>query len=421
MKAKLILPIIMLVVVSMFAGNWIYGKMSAKKLDAYLKQFPDNSQMQYAEVKVNPLWSKITFNDFSFTDPNTKITIKSEVLYVTMKHSEALEISKTRRIDKLTKLGLDCRQLKIFEDDKLILVSENTLFDFKGDMSQRIFEKMDKQFPGNQQYISLNIKDGEFKGFPLGKGHNGNILAGLNEIKSAEFKMLFKPDEKEIEIEKVEIKVAHLILKGKADINYLGQGLNDFSALKIDMDYAVNLTDEMTWGDSRTTGAYTLQSFSSAFEGDFEFDDKGELIIPSLEAKLSFNLKGVTVEYDEDVKNNIDMSLSVLGVSSSELSVNEFSFDASLNSGKCIVENTKLVLPLFEASLRASLNLKSGVLEDSDIDEMEMRITNINPNLNEAVNNLAGTFGLKIPRDGEDIVLEVKGSVENPKVKGIHY
>ncbi|MGB5929973.1 MAG: hypothetical protein WBH03_17460, partial [Cyclobacteriaceae bacterium] len=159
MKSK-IFAITIIILIVVFTGNWIYGNISAKKLDLYLQQFPDNSRPYYTDLKVNPLCSKITFKNFSLVYPNSKFRLESDVLYVKIKHREAMEISKTQRVDKLTGLGLNFENAKLSGYDKAIFTGKNVLINFDGNMSHQKYQAMNVNFPDEKQQLSLKIEKG---------------------------------------------------------------------------------------------------------------------------------------------------------------------------------------------------------------------------------------------------------------------
>ncbi len=421
MKAKIVLPVIILLIISVFVGNWIYGNISTKKLDSYLSNYPNHSQLKYEDIKVNPLWSKITFKNFSFIEPNTGYKIESEVLYVSMKHTEALDISKTRRIDRLTKLGLNFKNVKILDKDKIVFAGESAQLDFKGDMSQEKFKNMFIKFPDEKQQVGFTVKNGEFNYLSMQNSKYGSSLAGLTEIKSADIKISLDPEEKELNIESLNIKAGELSLEGELAANYRGQGFRDFSASKINMEYDCALSNQVSWGDSNSTGKYSLDSFSSMFKGEVELDDNGVLLTMPSNALFKLKMKGLTAQYEGQAKSQVETSLSMLGLHAEDLSVNEFSFSTEINSDEWIIEDTKLKMPILEAALKASLKTNKVNPNDPGIEKMQIRISNINQKLNDAIGNLSATFGFKIPRDGDDIVLEMQGSISNPKIKGVHY
>ena len=421
MKAKIFVPLIFTLVVTFFTGNWIYGNISAKKLDLYLQQFPDTSRPQYTELKVNPLCSKITFKNFSLVYPNSKYKIESDVLDVKIKHREAMEISKTQRVDKLTDLVLDFKNAKLSEYDQLIFTGENVKIDFDGVMSRQKYQEINVKFPDEKQQLSLKIEDGAWLQHNVKNDWFTSFLIGSNKIEYANIQILLDQANHTLAVEKFKINTEALQMEGNAKVNYAGQGLNDFVASQINMRYDLSSDDQLNWGESRAGGKYSLQSFNSAFEGELNMDGNRDVKSSSSKVNFSLNFKDLNIEYDGKSGSGMEAQLMMLGLKQEDLRVNELAFNTHISDGRFIVDNAKLVMPLLVATLNADIKLHGVNMDSTEIETMEMRIANIDPNLLSSLANIERTFGFSIPRDGDDIVLEIKGSLEHPQIKGIHY
>lgn len=420
MKSKILISALILSVV-FFTGNWIYGNISAKKLDLYLQQFPINSRPQYSDLKVNPLCSKITFENFSLDYPNSKFKIESDVLYVKIKHREAMEISRTQRVDKLTRLGLDFENAKLTGYDEPIFIGKNVRINFEGNMSRQKYQEMSVNFPGEKQQLSLEIEDGAWMQQPIKHNWLTRFLMGSNKMDYADIQIGLNHAENTIDVEKIKINTGALQMEGNAKVNYAGQGLDDFVPSQINMKYELKSDDQLNWGESSAGGKYSLQSFSSTFEGELTLDENHDLKSSLSKANFSVNLKDLKVDYDGESGSGMEAQLMMLGLKQEDLSVDELAFNAKISDGRCIVDNAKLVLPVLVATLNADIKLYGVNMDSTEIETMEMRIASIEPNLQSSLVSFERTFGFRIPRDGDDILLQIKGSLEKPQIKGIHY
>ncbi len=420
MKSKILVSALILLVV-FFTGNWIYGNISAKKLDLYLQQFPINSRPYYTDLKVNPLCSKITFKNFSLVYPNSNFKIESDVLYVKIKHSEAMEISKTRRVDKLTGLALDFENAKLSGNDEAIFAGKNVKINFDGDMSSQKYQAMNVNFPDEKQQLSLKIEEGAWMQNPTKDNWLTRFLIGSNKIEYADIQIVLNHGEHTIDFDKVKINTGTLQMEGNAKVYYAGQGLNDFVPYQINMKYDLRSNDQFNWGESNAGGKYSLQSFNSTFDGELKLDENYDLKSSFSKMKFSLNLKDLNVEYDGESGSGMEAQLMMLGLKPEDLRVDELVFNTQINDGRCIVDNAKLVLPVLVATLNADIKMHGVNMDSTEIETMEMRIANIEPNLQSSLVSFERTFGFRIPRDGDDILLQIKGSLGHPQIKGIHY
>ncbi len=422
MKAKVLVPILLFILISVFAGNWIYGKMSAKKIDKYLQQI-DYSEIEYSQVKVNPLMSKLTFYDFKYSVPDSELLIESKVLIVSMKHNEALEISKKGEVERITRLGLDFDEIKLYSDSKdPILIGENLIIDFKGDLCQDCLDDLDNEFPAEEQKFNLHLHDAIISNLePNRKIPYTSVLNGFENIQDLNVQMVFDPNKKELNINKVLIDTDALEFEGGGKLVYKGNGLEHSKASLLSLKYESKLNEEFTWQDNNSSGKYKIKSFTSKFKGQIEFDEDGEIERLTPGTSLSINLKDLALEFDGDTKKKMEGQLSMIGIKPEELVVNEFKLNTKIDSENVKIQDTKLVLPVLQATLDANLKINEDNPDDSEIEQVELKISNIAPNVKKALTGFEGTFGFKIPWEGENIVLEMKGSMKKPQIKGIHY
>lgn len=420
MKSKFLVTALLLLV-AVFAGNWIFGIIAAKKLDSYLQQFPSNSRPQYTNLKVNPLCSKITFQNFSLVYPNPKFKIESDMLYVKMKYREAMEISKTQSVDKLTRLGLDFENAKLSLHDEPIFTGTYLRMNFEGDMSRQKYLEMNEKFPSEKQQVSLEIEDAVWMQLSIMNDKLTRFFVGSNRIDFADIQISLNQTDHTIDVEKIKLITGALQMEGSAKVDYAGQGIRDFVPSQINMKYDLSSGDQLNWGDKNTSGKYSLQSFNSTFEGELKLDGNHDLQSSLSKVNFSLNLKNMDVEYDGESGAGIQAQLMMLGLKQEDVRVDELVFNTQISEGRCIIDNAKLVMPALVATLHADIKLCGVNMDSTEIETMEMRIANIEPNLQSSMANFERTFGFRIPRDGDDILLQIKGSLKSPKIKGIHY
>lgn len=420
MKAKILIPLIVLLSLTVFIGNWIYGNVYAKRLDDYLSDIP-SSKFNYEVVKVNPLWSIITFKNFSYSDQGSSNTFQSAVVRLTMKHAEAFKIAKTKKIEQLSKLQLEFIDFKVSQQGELVFSGENMLIDFSGNLNQQKLNDINKQFPDENQELSFLIKDVEVYKEMFGNNLCGNICSSFNDIQSAKIKISFTPNKKELDVEHISIKTKALSLIGETEITYTGNGVDDFSVSKADVDCNLELTKKVNWNGGSADSKYSVGSLDSSFKGGIEFNANGEVVTPLSGASFSLNMKDFTVDYQGYEKERVRMQLSMLGIDVNELLVSELSVNARMNNGELLFDNTNFVSPLLEASLKGKIKYDKNHPGKSDLENIKMQIGNIKPKLKNALETLEKSFGIVIPKEGDDFVLEVKGKLDKPQIKGIHY
>jgi len=77
--------------------------------------------------------------------------------------------------------------------------------------------------------------------------------------------------------------------------------------------------------------------------------------------------------------------------------------------------------PILNTSLMGSVKYNKRSPEKSNMENISMRISSVKPKLKSALKNLERFFDVVIPSEGDDFVLEIRGELDKPQIKGIHY
>ncbi len=418
MKAKILIPVLLLLIISLFAGNWIYGKMSAKKVEAYLDNLP-NADVKYDHVTVNPLMAKIKINQFEYQVPDKEIVFYCNELTISIPHSDAMKIVKEKSLDEINKLGIEGNDIVVanMKGDTLV-VSDNLDMDFDGALMVEDLKNLQIDFPEEDQDFDLTIRNTRLGS----KATDDSVLKTLAETKQIDkigLEIKVKAKEGKMLLEDFIVKSKEMLVKGDADIDFTGETRESMKPVYAKVKYEMSMPDNLTWEDEK--GKYSVKSFNSSFSGKLNLKENGEFLELIDEADVDIDLKELTFDYDEATKATMNQQLAMLGLNSDDLSIKGFSLHSKIDSSSLIIENTELLLPVLKAGLTANMHLDRSNFNNSQINAFQLIISNINPKLDEALGNLSKTFGFKIQREEDNIVFEVKGSFQNPQIKGVHY
>ncbi len=410
-------------------GNFVYGLQLAQKVDDNLKLGIDKGifpfEFSYSKIKVNPLFSEFTFYNLDVKSKDDEQLLTAEKLGVNMKYKEALELSQNGKLEKLTSLKLKFDELDIFGgEDIAMLEAEKFNLDFSGSLDQFNKEKIMHQLPTEKQELYFDVQKLKMNPDFLSQGkYNMYSMYADKEITSGTCRVLFNPETNHITVSEFEFLTSDYDMDGDFDMEYEGVNTDDFKPKMIAFNSTTHSKGKVTVENPMLPGfKYSIESFNNDMSGKFIFgqeDNPMEGMEP--EFVLHFDVKGINFELPEAQKTQMNAQMSMFGLTADDLQINEFLVNSELKDGKLSVNDTKLILPVFKANLFADLNMKYTSPKESEINNLNLTITDINPEVKNSLQNIEQMFGFKFPMEGDDIVLEVKGSLGNPQVKGIHY
>ena len=410
-------------------GNFVYGLQLAQKVDDNLKSGIEKGlfpfEFTYSKIKVNPLFSEFTFYNLDIKSKDEEQLLTAEKLDVNMKYAEALELSQNGKLEKLTSLKLKFDELDIFAgEDIAVLDAERFNLDFSGSLDQFSKEKMMQQLPAEKQELYFDVQKLKVNPDFLSQGKfNMYSMYADKEISSGTCRVLFNPQTNHIIISEFEFLTSDYDMDGDFDMEYEGVSTDDFKPKMIVFNSETHSKGKVFVENPMLPGfKYSVDSFNNNMSGKFIFGQEDNLMEGmNPEFNIHFDVKGINFELPEEQKSQMNAQMSMFGITADDLKVDEFLINSELKDGKLTVNDTRLVLPVFKADLLADLNMKYTSLNESEINNLNLTISDINPDVKNSLQTIEQMLGFKFPVEGDNIVFEVKGSLGNPQVKGIHY
>ncbi len=410
-------------------GNFVYGLQLAQKVDDNLKLGIEKGifpfELAYSKLKVNPIFSEFTFYDLDIKSKDNEPLLTAERLDVNMKYKEALELSQNGKLEKLTSLKVKFDELDMFMgEDIAMLEAEKFNLDFTGSLDQFSKEKIMQQLPTEKQELLFDVQKLKMNPEFLNQGKfNMYSMYADKEITSGTCRVIFDPESHHITVNDFELLTSDYDMDGDFDMEYEGVSTDDFKPKMIAFNSASHSKGKISVEYPLVPGLkYSLESFNNDMSGKFMFsqnDNPMDGMDPEFDIHL--DLKGLSFEVPEEQKAQMNVQMSMFGLTTEDLKIDEFLVNSELKDGKLTVNDTKLILPVFKANLLADLSMKYTSPNESEINNMNLTISDINPDVKNSLQTIEQMFGFKLPMEGDDIVFQVKGSLGNPQVKGIHY
>lgn len=411
MRIKSIIVSIFIIIFGGIFANWQYGESLAKKIDQRIKSNPlitrNFKSFSYSKVKVCPITAEITFYDLVIEND---YIAKGQEVVIKMTYAEAQELANTNNLEQLTKLGVFAKAINIQQNNKSLSISNLTLR-FKG-----LFRSDIKQdILNNSQNINLLIEDLE--------GSN-NLFGELNwnakedKIQYLKVNMITNVDKQSIRLNEIEL------ISTLANATWEGTYFYNKDLNPKNIKFSGKITSRgkpINYGSINTIGSYGIEEFSTISTGEFFFDDKVNIDGSISNAKIKLNLSGASLQFNQETRRVYANRLSLLGINIEDIRISDLQLNGNIRNGDLSIFNTNLKSPLLSAKIKSLIDCDFIKPDNSIIKSSELKIDIKQPNLKGSLEGVERIFGLNIPRSGNDIVVEMKGSIKKPLIKGVHY
>ncbi|TAJ08665.1 hypothetical protein DMA11_21120 [Marinilabiliaceae bacterium JC017] len=428
-RNKFILGAVVLLVMGLFVGNWVYGNSVAKKMDRQLQLKLANANLPvsftYEDLTVNPLFSKVKLQAVAVTDPKSQTTLTCEGLDIDIPYDDALELAQSNKFEELKafKLMMDNVAVKASAGQGEVSFGD-VVIDFDGYLTKADIEQMDEVFPEEDQHLTLSFSDMKVQAAEIYRayGFTPEQADQFSTIDKALFSFAFRPGKNKLEIEEVSVSSPILAYQMSAQVDYSGTGLEHFRANNVDVAYDCGMVpSSLEWGNPSQTGRFSLANLKASFDGSVSYNkEKG--FAPNMgDSEFSFLLEGLKAEFTGRKKAELEAQAALLGIGLDELRVDKFAFNSSVADNRLTIKDTELETSLLKAYLSADVQMDSQNPDNSVINEAKLVIKDLTPELDARIGDLEIMFNKKIPREGSDIVLEITGSINKPVIKGLAF
>lgn len=421
MKTKIILVVLLVLVVAVFTGNWIYGNKMAKQIDAELKTKISKNELpvsiSYASISVNPLFSKVKIGKFSMADMEQSVSLNCEEIELDISYKEALRLSESTTFEELNALKIQFNDVEyVVSSPEAIFTVDNVAIDFDGHLTSSDFENINHSFPKEKQKIELTFSNLKVNNKLQSnqKTPFSELQAQISNIDKGKYTVLFNPESKEIEIEDFYLSSSVFTTESNALLRYSGNGFSDFKMIsaKMNADYLLKPKD-IHWGDEDNGGDFSLSKLSVSADLTMNFDR------PNLpEGSISFLAKGLKTS---SKGAQSAFSLPFPGLSFEKFDAEKLSINYKLQDGRLTIRDTELKSSLIEATMEADVVIDKNNSMASRIDKAKLVIDKLSPELESSVADLERQLGKTLPRTNNLITLEISGNINNPKIKGLEF
>jgi len=415
-----------LMLIGLFIGNWVYGAMLSKKIETQLikrlELVNDIVEVRYGNIGVNPLFSKIKVDGFVITSKTESQIIKGKHLELNMSYSEALGLITSKTLEEVKSFRVNLRELEVYaeETNDKLMVNE-IMLDFDGYLTKLDLSNIHNAFPVKKQVVRLVAADISLAQSPWAKtlGLTDQQVTDFNKIDKVTVDVLFNPNKKVLDVRNFSFLSPIVTLQSKASLSYTGDGVKGMRPKQTSSEIDLKLNKNgAEWGDAESTGRFSLQNLLVQLEAIVKYEEG----VPHLSAqKSSVLLEDFKVIYAGQKKAQLEARTALIGLKMDEIDIKRFALESALEDDNLVVKNAQLRSSLVNADLDAIIKLDVADYKASEIVKGKLVISQLLENLKNGLVTFEMMTGQTIPRDGDDIIVEMSGRVGRPTIKGLKY
>ncbi len=423
MKKKLLIIIVLLGLV--LVGNWVYGNVLAHKIEDRLlhlaKSMDDELLIEFDEVHVNPLLSKLQLRGLTISKMDGRKLATGQTVILDMPYREAIRLVNRKHIDELKSLKLKVEQLQVYVlgEDKLVV--DNLQITFSGQLSKEDIHTIQTAFPDEKQRLRIQAKGVEFSQTPWmdALGFTKEQIASINHFDQLLVDCQLLPQQSQLELMKFQLNSDFIDCQSNGVLNYRGEGLKNTKVEKSESSFKLYLKEKgLTWGDAETTGRFSLDKLDIESDAVVVYHDS----VPSVESQKShILLENLTLEYAGKKQAQLEAQTALLGLKMDKITVSRLAINSNLVDNRLTITDSELQSSVMNIDLNAKVNISPDAPSASQIEAATLILSNLAP----GIQNGLATFELmtmqSLPRKGNDIVLEMSGALARPNIKGLRY
>jgi len=426
MQKRIIGGIILLLIAGLFVGNWVYGTILSKKIEEGIanrfKLLGDNVEVSLEEVKVNPLFSEIQLIGILVQSVDGELIARGKEVDLDMPYSEAIRMLKSKDFEELKSFCIHVNELAIYiegAEDQLLVNS--LMLDFDGSLTKSDLKNINTVFPTQKQAVKIIAKDMSFANTPWLEtlGFTPAQITQFNKVDKLSMDAEFNPNKKILRIDDLNIHSPLMDYDSNGSLKFSGDGLDGMKPKQVKSFIEFKLKEKgIEWGDPQTSGRYTLGNLAVQIEGVVDYEDSTQIIQSQ---RTNFLLEDLKLEYSGAKKAQLEAQTALLGIKMDQLSISRLAIQSNLADGQLRIKNSELKSSLFNADLNLEVKLDKYDHMASQIIAGKLVVSDLVAGLQNGLSTFELMTGQSLPRNGDDIIIEVSGPISRPNIKGLRY
>ncbi len=358
---------------------------------------------------------------------------------IKLSYSDCLILAQGEELDNLEGIKTKSSGVNIFFPQESVYAN---LADLKIDYSGKIPLKnsiTEDYLLANKQDLLINFSNLKVDipaEFSQVKGSK-ELITKLTTIDQFIFNMKYDPVKKKLSVDKYKIDAPLISLDLSEELAFVGESLEEIKMLSGSVNSEFEFKGNgLEIGNPESTGKYILGSIKSKTDLKMDKVNLGILEMSQIDPQLfwqeylkflgqgevDFKMEGFKAEFAGDLKERLSYNPLVIisGVNLEELSLDQWAINYQIEENQVKFEQFNLDTSVVDFNLKGGLAINENNIGNSVIDNLSLRLGGFNENIKMIINTLEIQLGQKLPTDGDDLLIELTGTLNNPQIKGLN-
>ena len=425
-KILITVIVIFLAGILFFAQNRVNSNLSEKTEQEINDIISKNDlPINIGNISVNSISTSIKFSDVSIKESGMNIYISDIVLNVPYK--EIISILNNQNIEKIKSFDAEFKNIIINapkEDFYNHELASNISISYNGVLTKEMVQNLNSRFPETNQKIKVELEDFKIPNQNLNEFFSELKLNPINpEVLKSDigFTLEYIPNQRQINITNVYQKNSFGKSNFNAKLKYQGNNIENMTLSKIDIDGDSDINLNNLSIGNYNTATVIMNRFSSNFQatinGNIE-NMREEDIAKNIKGDYTISFNNLYLKLSDKIINKIKKDIPFALSIPNEIAFKNMDMDVKWD-GKRFQNNIdiKSTLAAIDSDIDLAINMRQP--DKSRINKCTLKIGGLNNDLKILIETLENMGGKKLPRQGNDIFLNVTGSLNNPKIEGL--
>ncbi|WP_430816121.1 hypothetical protein [Carboxylicivirga sp. RSCT41] len=426
MKKTRILLIVLIIIIGLLVGNWVYGNILSRKVESHLeKQIEllfDDAEVNFEKIKVNPLLSRLEFYGLSVQTNNGLELLRSSEVKLGMPYSEAMRLLKSNSFDEIKTFSVYFIDASVYienADDNLLV--DELFFSFKGHLTKEDIDQLDFKFPDKKQAVKIDARGLSFAETPWmdALGFSAEQIRKFNKVDKLTASLNYHPGKNQLKLNDLQLHSPLVSYSSEGLLRFENEGLKNMKLTHSYSAMEMQLNDKgVEWGDAETNGKFSLDNLYLKMEGDITYKDS----VPEINSQTTqLLIENLSVEFDGAKKAQMEAQTALLGLEMDKLSIKKLAIQSEMTNNELIISEGELLSTLLNADLKAKIRVNTSDHKSSQIEKATLIVSDLVPGIENALTTFELMTMQSLPRKGKSIVLEMSGELARPTIKGLRY
>ncbi|MHA2054799.1 MAG: hypothetical protein ACW99F_14525 [Candidatus Hodarchaeales archaeon] len=429
----LILSTLLIIIIGLLIANWLIGKSIARDIDESLQQMITSGKIpesiSYQEIHASPLFSSMKIKGLKIDEKYNDFNVNIDEVQINFSSKQILKWLKgTEDFNELHSFTIVCSDPNLNFNNEMQINSEKIKLEFDGSLHKDVFIMNSDSLLNSKLQLKFNIDELKiarpsiFEEMYLDE----ELQRKASRIDNISLEIKYDPKSHKVVINNLQLSSPIY------DFKLTGDCLLPDSLSKITGNIVVNNNLSFTmapggisWQGNDETGKFELEKLSISTKGKltsvFDYRGRFKKLLP--ENEFSVNLEGLKYHLPDEILRDMKKSdvLEIFTRDDLRIEIIEFSANYQLKHNRLIVKDAALTTPAFKVFLNGRFYLPDEEDNDVTIRRAQIEIESRSKKWGEKIKQLEEKNNQYLPREDGNIVLEIRGTLDKPKIKGIDF